>query len=64
MVDRHARDGRLRGVGYRDDSTSGVATGSEPQGAYMIWLPAGGAKSRDVLVPTDYFEEIDKNRRS
>jgi non-reducing end alpha-L-arabinofuranosidase len=24
------------GVGYRDDSTSGVATGSEPQGAYMV----------------------------
>jgi hypothetical protein len=24
------------GVGYRDDSTSGVATGSQPQGAYMV----------------------------
>jgi len=24
------------GVGYRDDSTSGVATGSSPQGAYMV----------------------------
>jgi non-reducing end alpha-L-arabinofuranosidase len=24
------------GVGYRDDSTKGVATGGEPQGAYMV----------------------------
>ena len=24
------------GMGYRDDSTNGVATGSEPQGAYMV----------------------------
>src|SRR5260370_11758179 len=24
------------GVGYRDDATSGVATGSAPQGAYMV----------------------------
>jgi non-reducing end alpha-L-arabinofuranosidase len=24
------------GMGYRDDSTSGVATGSDPQGAYMV----------------------------
>jgi hypothetical protein len=24
------------GVGYRDDATSGVATGSQPQGAYMV----------------------------
>jgi len=24
------------GTGYRDDSTAGVATGSQPQGAYMV----------------------------
>jgi hypothetical protein len=23
-------------LGYRDDHTSGVATGSQPQGAYMV----------------------------
>jgi S-DNA-T family DNA segregation ATPase FtsK/SpoIIIE len=30
----------------------------------IVGPPAGGAKSRDVLVPTDYFEEIDRNRRN
>jgi len=29
----------------------------------IVGPPAGGARSRDVLVPTDYFEEIDRNRR-
>jgi S-DNA-T family DNA segregation ATPase FtsK/SpoIIIE len=29
----------------------------------IVGPPAGGAKSRDVLVAADYFEEIDRNRR-
>ena len=30
----------------------------------IVGPPAGGSKSREILVPTDYFEEIDRNRRS
>ena len=29
----------------------------------IVGPPAGGAKSRDVLVPPEYFEEIDRSRR-
>ncbi len=29
----------------------------------IVGPPAGGAKSRDVLVPAEYFEEIDRSRR-
>ena len=29
----------------------------------LVGPPAGGAKSREVLVPPDYFDEIDRNRR-
>jgi S-DNA-T family DNA segregation ATPase FtsK/SpoIIIE len=30
----------------------------------IVGPPAGGSRSREILVPTDYFEEIDRNRRS
>ena len=30
----------------------------------IVGPPAGGSKSREILVATDYFEEIDRNRRS
>ncbi len=29
----------------------------------IVGPPAGGSKSREVLVPPDYFDEIDRNRR-
>ncbi len=29
----------------------------------IVGPPAGGSKSREVLVPPEYFEEIDRNRR-
>ncbi len=29
----------------------------------IVGPPAGGAKSREVLVPPEYFDEIDRNRR-
>jgi S-DNA-T family DNA segregation ATPase FtsK/SpoIIIE len=30
----------------------------------IVGPPAGGSRSREILVPTGYFEEIDRNRRS
>jgi len=30
----------------------------------IVGPPAGGSRSREILVSTDYFEEIDRNRRS
>ena len=30
----------------------------------IVGPPAGGSRSREILVPSDYFEEIDRNRRS
>jgi DNA segregation ATPase FtsK/SpoIIIE, S-DNA-T family len=30
----------------------------------IVGPQAGGSKSREILVPLDYFEEIDRNRRS
>ena len=40
--------GRGRPVGARDEpgGALGIEMTTEPQGAYMIWLPAGGAKAR------------------
>ncbi|MEO6323023.1 MAG: DNA translocase FtsK, partial [Thermoanaerobaculia bacterium] len=30
----------------------------------IIGPPSGGAKSREILVSADYFDEIDRNRKS
>ena len=30
----------------------------------IVGPPAGGSRSREILVPTDYFEEIDRNRQN
>ena len=29
----------------------------------IVGPPSGGAKSREVLMPPDYFDEIDRSRR-
>jgi S-DNA-T family DNA segregation ATPase FtsK/SpoIIIE len=30
----------------------------------IVGPPAGGSKSREILVPPDFYEEIDRNRIS